>query len=330
MLRFDAEGGRIADKAPTGRVLIDGTRVGEVGDEVLRDRRHLATDGLVVPVVAINAQTGVIEGVPELVARGFVSDDGTADLLADGARVLATMIDECGVEERTDPGLMKERIRVELRTLPQEANRTAPDGAAGGDGDLGREAMTRAILRASVSLSRRVSEVVGVALFAAALIWLIALASYDPNDPVWFFSTGTNEVPANFVGRVGAFLSELSFQVLGYALVPGPGALAVARLALLLVPADRRGVHEGDRRRDVVRVRQRDAEPDARPGRLRAAAVRGRRLPRRMARRRDVRVLEPHRIDHRDPHADRRGGDSRHPVLVGPAVQRHLRRRCGA
>ena len=66
------------------------------------------------------------------------------------------------------------------------------------------------------TLSRRLSEVVGVALFASALIWLIALASYDPNDPVWFFSTGTDQPPANFVGRVGAFLAELAFQLSGY------------------------------------------------------------------------------------------------------------------
>jgi ribonuclease J len=115
ILRFDATGGRIHGKAPVGRVLIDGTRVGEVGDEVLRDRRHIATDGLIVPVVAINASTGVLEGVPEVVARGFVSDEGTADVLTEGARVVAATIDECSVEERGDPGLMKERIRVELR-----------------------------------------------------------------------------------------------------------------------------------------------------------------------------------------------------------------------
>ena len=78
------------------------------------------------------------------------------------------------------------------------------------------------------ALSRRVSEVVGVALFAAALIWLIALATYDPNDPVWFFSTGTHDVPANFAGRVGAFLSELSYQVLGYASYLIPAMIAVA------------------------------------------------------------------------------------------------------
>ncbi|MBY0494146.1 MAG: DNA translocase FtsK [Cyanobacteria bacterium] len=78
------------------------------------------------------------------------------------------------------------------------------------------------------ALSRRVSEVVGVALFAAALIWLIALATYDPNDPVWFFSSGTHDVPANFAGRVGAFLSELSYQVLGYASYLIPATIAVA------------------------------------------------------------------------------------------------------
>ncbi len=78
------------------------------------------------------------------------------------------------------------------------------------------------------ALSRRVSEVVGVALFAGALIWLVALATYDPNDPVWFFSTGTHDVPANFAGRVGAFLGELSYQVLGYASYLIPALVAVA------------------------------------------------------------------------------------------------------
>ena len=77
------------------------------------------------------------------------------------------------------------------------------------------------------ALSRRVSEVVGVALFGTALIWLIALASYEPADPVWFFSTG-NDVPANFVGRVGAFVAELSFQLFGYASYLLPAIVVVA------------------------------------------------------------------------------------------------------
>jgi S-DNA-T family DNA segregation ATPase FtsK/SpoIIIE len=68
----------------------------------------------------------------------------------------------------------------------------------------------------------------GVALFATALIWLIALASYDPNDPVWFFSTGTHDAPANFIGRVGAFLAELSFQLFGYGSYLMPALIVVA------------------------------------------------------------------------------------------------------
>src|SRR5919197_1381266 len=131
VLHFDERGARIAGKAPVGRVLIDDTRTGEVGDEVLRDRRHLAEEGLVVPVVAINKQTGTLEGIPDIIARGFVMEDSEA-LLAD------------------------------------------------------------------------------------ALIWIISLASYEPSDPVWFFSTGAHTAPANFAGRVGAFLAELSFQLFGY------------------------------------------------------------------------------------------------------------------
>jgi ribonuclease J len=114
LIHLDADGARIAGKAPVGRVLIDDTRTGEVGDEVLRDRRHLAEDGLVVPVVAINKQTGALEGVPEIITRGFVMEDSQA-LLADGARFLSDVVDQASVEERTDQGLIKEKLRVELR-----------------------------------------------------------------------------------------------------------------------------------------------------------------------------------------------------------------------
>src|SRR5438067_1489195 len=114
VLVFDDTGARIAGKTTVGRVLIDGTRTGEVGDEVLRDRRHLAEEGLVVPVVAINKQTGALEGTPGSIARGFVMEDSEA-LLAEGARVLSDVIEQASVEERTDQGLIKEKLRIELR-----------------------------------------------------------------------------------------------------------------------------------------------------------------------------------------------------------------------
>ena len=78
------------------------------------------------------------------------------------------------------------------------------------------------------TVSRRVSEFAGVLLFAAALIWIIALASYEPADPVWFFSAGLHAAPANFAGRVGAFLAELSFQVFGYGSYLVPAVLVIS------------------------------------------------------------------------------------------------------
>jgi len=78
------------------------------------------------------------------------------------------------------------------------------------------------------TLSRRASEFTGVALFAGALIWLIALVTHEPSDPVWFFTAGHGHAAANFVGLVGAFLSEASLQVFGYASFVVPALLAVA------------------------------------------------------------------------------------------------------
>ena len=78
------------------------------------------------------------------------------------------------------------------------------------------------------TVSRRISEFIGVACFALAVLWLIALVTYDPADPVWFFTTGTGASPVNFAGRVGAFLSEISFQLLGYGAALVPAIVAAA------------------------------------------------------------------------------------------------------
>jgi ribonuclease J len=114
VIRFDHEGGRIADTVPAGRTLIDGTRSGEVGDEVLRDRRHLAGDGVVVPVVSIAGQSGTLEET-EVITRGFVVNARTEALLKEVPGLLAATIEAASVEERSDPGLIKEKIRVDLQ-----------------------------------------------------------------------------------------------------------------------------------------------------------------------------------------------------------------------
>jgi ribonuclease J len=115
VIRIDEDGARITGKVAAGRILIDGTRSGEVGDEVLRDRRHLAGDGLVVPVVAINRLSGMLEETPDVITRGFVLDARTEALLKEIPGLVGAAIDGASVEERTDPGLIKEKIRVDLQ-----------------------------------------------------------------------------------------------------------------------------------------------------------------------------------------------------------------------
>ena len=114
-LGFDAAGGWIDEPVPAGRVLIDGTRTGAVADEVLRDRRQLAGDGVVVPVITINVQSGAVEGEPCVITRGFVVDETSETTLGEVPRLVRTLVETASIEERTDHGLVQERVRVELQ-----------------------------------------------------------------------------------------------------------------------------------------------------------------------------------------------------------------------
>jgi ribonuclease J len=115
VLELGRDDARLGERVTAGRVFVDGKGIGDVEDEVLRDRRHLSEDGLLVPVVAINKQTGAIEGDPDVISRGLAQDAGSADLLRESVRLLSEVIHAASVEERTDQGLIKEKIRVELR-----------------------------------------------------------------------------------------------------------------------------------------------------------------------------------------------------------------------
>lgn len=117
VIRLSPGEGRIDGRVATGRALIDGTRSGEVGDEVLRHRRHLAADGLVVPVIALNRQEGRVEGVPDVVTRGVVVDAATDALLETIPQLLAEVIGSATPEERSDQGVLSERVRIELQRL---------------------------------------------------------------------------------------------------------------------------------------------------------------------------------------------------------------------
>jgi ribonuclease J len=115
LMEFDADGGHIAGKVHAGRVLIDGASASGLGDEVLRDRRHLAEDGLIVPVIAINKQTGIVEGVPDMITRGLAIETGPGSPLHDAGRLISEILASASIEERTDYGIIRDRISVELR-----------------------------------------------------------------------------------------------------------------------------------------------------------------------------------------------------------------------
>jgi ribonuclease J len=117
VLRFDDEGGRVTERVQTGRILVDGTRTGEIADEVLRDRRHLAGDGLVVVVMAVNGRTGALERTPEVIARGVAADARSEQALREAPGLLEAAMEQVSKDERTDPGLLQERVRVEVQRL---------------------------------------------------------------------------------------------------------------------------------------------------------------------------------------------------------------------
>jgi len=115
VLEFDEQGARLKGRVPVGRVCIDVGTLDEVGDVILKERRHISEDGIVIPVLAINERTGQLETQPEIISRGFVPLDEAKDLV-DGAReVILSTIEKSNPEEVADWGVIKEKIRTALR-----------------------------------------------------------------------------------------------------------------------------------------------------------------------------------------------------------------------
>ncbi len=115
-LEVDAAGARKGEPVTVGRVCIDSGTVDEVVEEfVIRDRRSLSEDGFLLPIITIDKHTGRSEGVPEVVSRGFVSEGDSAEILQQAKLVVARSLEAASAEERTDWGLMQERIRTDLK-----------------------------------------------------------------------------------------------------------------------------------------------------------------------------------------------------------------------
>src|SRR2546425_1289536 len=114
IIRFGPAGAEIAGKAPVGRGLIDEGSREEVEEVVIRDRRHISEDGIILPIIAINKQTGIMEIPPEIIFRGvaFIEEER---LLAESRQMLVDTINNATVEERGDWTVIKEKIRKDLK-----------------------------------------------------------------------------------------------------------------------------------------------------------------------------------------------------------------------
>jgi len=98
-----------------GRVFVDGKGVGDVGDVVIRDRRHLSEDGMVLAVMAIHQQSGELVAGPDLISRGFMGDQFSEEILEQARKVVLETLSGMNRETRTDPGELKEEVRKSLR-----------------------------------------------------------------------------------------------------------------------------------------------------------------------------------------------------------------------
>jgi ribonuclease J len=125
VLEIDHHGARKAGRVTVGRVCIDSGSVDEVVEEmVIRDRRHLSEDGIVLPIIAINRHTGRIEALPEIVSRGFNLAEDSSAFLQSARQVVAKTLEGSNQEEKTDWGVMKEKIRADLkRFIVKETSR---------------------------------------------------------------------------------------------------------------------------------------------------------------------------------------------------------------
>jgi ribonuclease J len=113
-VEFTEEGAFRREPVAAGRVLVDSGSLEEIEEVVIRDRKHLSEDGVVVPIIAIDKHTGRLESQPEIVTRGVMSENGQ-ELLVGAREVLMKTVAESTAEENSDWGVIKEKIRVDLK-----------------------------------------------------------------------------------------------------------------------------------------------------------------------------------------------------------------------
>jgi ribonuclease J len=124
VIHFGPAAARKVGSAAAGRTLLDRSGTSGLDDAVIRDRRHLSSEGIVVPIVVLDKQTGRVESPPEIVTRGFVGSQ--ADLIEDATRLVFDTVAARPPEECHDPSLIRERLRLELRRFFRKRTHRRP------------------------------------------------------------------------------------------------------------------------------------------------------------------------------------------------------------
>jgi ribonuclease J len=115
-IEFTEHGAFRREPIPVGRVCVDSGSLEEIEEFVIRDRRHLSEDGVVVPIVAMDKHNGRLGSQPEIVTRGFLpSDDDDQGIIAGAREIVLKTIQNSNAEEKSDWTVMKEKIRVDLK-----------------------------------------------------------------------------------------------------------------------------------------------------------------------------------------------------------------------
>lgn len=115
VLEIDSKGARFSGTVPAGKILVDGYGVGDVGNIVLRDRRHLAQDGLIVVVASVDTESGLLISGPDVVSRGFVYVRESEELMDEVRAIAAEAIDKClGRGGRVDRMHLKNCVKDDL------------------------------------------------------------------------------------------------------------------------------------------------------------------------------------------------------------------------
>lgn len=111
---------------PAGRVLVDGIGVGDVGSIVLRDRKHLGEDGLIVVVATIDSEDGHVLSGPDVVSRGFVYVRESEPLMMEAKQRVMAVLEQCASQNMREWGVIKTKVKDELSHLLYERTRRSP------------------------------------------------------------------------------------------------------------------------------------------------------------------------------------------------------------